>query len=363
MNAKEDRVRSLIAKEAADWFVANRAGLAAKERQSFAAWLRASPVHVEEYLAVSVIAHDLRAACKEPQDSLDELLARARTEDDTPVQSLWGRVIAPVSGLSSRGWLTAAVAMAALAVLSFGLSSLWNVRPAAPVSAPEGVTALHFETRHGEQQTHRLADNSVLHLNTDSAITIRFGKSERLVTLTSGQADFEVAHDPERAFRVFAGSAEVIAIGTKFDVRLEHESTVVTVVEGRVAVGPSPLLEKRGTSSSQHLLPRFVQVGADQQIRVAEGEWPATPATVDAQRATAWVRRQIVFDEEPLERVVAEFNRYAPKPIEIVTPALRKLQISGVFATDDTEAFIAFLRSLKGVRVEETATRIRVSQD
>jgi ferric-dicitrate binding protein FerR (iron transport regulator) len=38
------------------------------------------------------------------------------------------------------------------------------------------------------------------------------------------------------------------------------------------------------------------------------------------------------------------------------------LQISGAFATDDTDAFIAFLRTLKGVRVEVTATRIRVSQ-
>jgi transmembrane sensor len=59
-------------------------------------------------------------------------------------------------------------------------------------------------------------------------------------------------------------------------------------------------------------------------------------------------------------RVAAEYNRYSAKPIEIATPALRGLEISGVFATDDTEAFIAFLRSLKGVRVEVTETRIRV---
>ena len=94
---------------------------------------------------------------------------------------------------------------------------------------------------------------------------------------------------------------------------------------------------------------------------MAEGEWPATPVAVDAQRTTAWLHRQIVFDHEPLERVAAEYNRYTSKPIEIATPALRNLQISGVFATDDPEAFIAFLRSLKGVRVEVTATRIRVS--
>ena len=136
---------------------------------------------------------------------------------------------------------------------------------------------------------------------------------------------------------------------------------MVTVVEGRVAVGPSPMLEKLGANSSRNHPARFVQLSADQQIRVSEGEWPATPVAVDAQSTTAWLRREIVFDHEPLERVAAEYNRYTSKPIEIATPALRNLLISGVFATDDPEAFIAFLRSLKGVRVEVTATRIRVS--
>jgi transmembrane sensor len=106
-----------------------------------------------------------------------------------------------------------------------------------------------------------------------------------------------------------------------------------------------------------------MQLGADEQITVTDGQWPATPVPVDAQRATAWLHRQMMFDREPLERVASEFNRYAPKPIEITTPALRSLEISGVFAIDDNEAFIAFMRSLDGVHVEVTETRIRVSQD
>jgi transmembrane sensor len=234
------------------------------------------------------------------------------------------------------------------------------------ISAPEAITALHFETGHGEQLTRRLADGSVLHLNTDSAVTVRYGKNERLVTLTSGQAEFAVAHEPNRAFRVFAGSAEVIDLGTAFDVRLEHDSTavmvvtVVTVVEGRVAVGPSAMLEKLGTNSSQNHAPRFIELRADQQISMTEGAWPAIPVEVDAQSATAWLRREIVFDHEPLQRVAAEYNRYTAKPIELATPALRNLHITGVFATDDPDAFVAFLRSLKDVRVEVTESRIRV---
>jgi hypothetical protein len=96
----------------------------------------------------------------------------------------------------------------------------------------------------------------------------------------------------------------------------------------------------------------------------ANGIWPPAKAVaVDAERATAWLHRQIAFEHEPLEKVAAEFNRYAPKPIEIVTPGLQRLEISGVFTTDDPAAFIAFLRSMEGVQVEETATRFRVSRD
>jgi transmembrane sensor len=244
-------------------------------------------------------------------------------------------------------------------LLSIGLFLTWNGGPNRHSAASDGMTALHFETRHGEQLTRRLADDSVLHLNTDSAITIRYGKHERVAVLTSGEANFEVAHDPKRTFRVLAGSVEVSDLGTTFDVRLARDSTVVTVVEGEVAVRPStvgPRLEG----------PRMadVQLGANQQLIIANGVWPPAKAVaVDAQRATAWLRRQIAFDHEPLEKVAAEYNRYASKPIEIVTPGLQKLEISGVFATDDPAEFIAFLRSMEGVQVEETATRFRVSRD
>jgi transmembrane sensor len=359
MISKEEQVRAAIAEQAVDWLVANDEGLDARESAALAAWLKASPIHVEEFLRASAIARDLREARSDPEYSLESVLARARADDDSPVRSRWPYAVAEVTGIFSRRWLATAATVAALAVLSFGLISLWRVRPVGPALVA-GTPTLHFETRHGEQLSRRLPDNSVLHLNTDSAVTIRFGDTERLVMLTSGQAEFEVTHDPVRAFRVLTGSAEVIAIGTQFDVRLKEDSTVVTVIEGRVAVGPAPMLGKGGSTPSN--APRYVQVAADQQIRVTAAEWPASPTAVDAQHTTAWLHREIVFDHEPLERVAAEFNRYAPKPIEITTAALRKLQVSGAFATDDTDALIAFLRTIKGVRVEVTATRILISQ-
>ena len=90
------------------------------------------------------------------------------------------------------------------------------------------------------------------------------------------------------------------------------------------------------------------------------GAWPPAVQATDARSETAWLHRQIAFDHEPLGRVAAEFNRYATKPVEIVTPELRELKVSGVFSTDDPDEFLAFLKSLDRVRVDITPTQIRV---
>jgi transmembrane sensor len=356
MNSNDEQIRAAISEQAGEWFVANDDGpMDARDSAALAAWFRASPVHIEEFLGVSAVARDLKEVRNDPEYSLEAILARASAEDGRPTRRLWPRVIEAARETPSGRWFPAAAAMAMILVLGLGLLFTWNLRLTDRLAGPPGVATLQFATGHGEQLTQRLADDSVMHLNIDSAVSIHYSKSERLVTLSAGQAEFEVAHEANRTFRVHTGSADVIDIGTQFDVRLDQGATVVTVVEGRVAVAP-PL---SGLTHS----PRSIELTANQQIRVVEGEQPGAPVAVDAERTTAWLHRQIAFHHEPLERVAAEYNRYTSKPIEIATPALRTLQISGVFATDDTDAFIAFLRSLKGVRVEVTETRILVSGD
>jgi transmembrane sensor len=355
MSASEERVRDLITQQAADWFVANRAELSQQQRDAFSAWLRASPLHVEEYLGVAVTARDLKEACDLPDNSIDAVVARARADDTSLIRPIWPRVLAPFGELLSFDWQKAAVSVAALGAVGFGFVALWHFGLSRGVSFADQLVTQQFSTLHGELQTIRLTDNSVLHLNTDSAVTVRYSHTERSVTLTAGEADFEVVHEPARPFRVFAGAAEVTDVGTVFDVRLRNDAAVVTVLQGRVAVS--------NTSPNRSRPSQIVELGAGEQISVADQSLPTAPISVDAERTTAWLHRQIMFEREPLERVATEFNRYSPKPIEIATTALKGLQISGVFATDDTEAFIAFLRSLKGVHVEVTATSIRVSQD
>jgi len=341
MTVLDEDVRALIARQAADWFLAHRDGsLGAGERQAFDEWLLASPVHVEEYLGVALIAQALPTAADDPENPLDAILERAGTVDEADVRMLRANIPEPHAIPERRPvWNRWQFAVAAVLAVVIGGFLWWNADHPAPQ---------RYATGHGEQKTWRLADNSVLRLNTDTAVTVRYRLAERLIEIDRGQAFFEVAHEPTRRFRVVAGAMNIAAVGTQFDVYRDRVSTVVTVVEGQVTV------------ASDSAPRRELHVNAGGQVRVIAGTLPDHATPVDAQRSTAWLRRQIAFDQEPLAAVAAEFNRYGAVPIEIETPSLNTLVISGVFAADDTETFLAFLRTLDDVTVETTSTRIRV---
>jgi len=341
MKTDEEKVKEIIAGQAGEWVAAHQAGsLDAAERRAFYAWLTASPVHVEEYLGVALVSRRLPIAAADPDMPLAAILERVRGEADsvasmgTPPQSL--RVRARVL---PRRWLWAAVPAALVAV---GVALVWW--------RADHVTAERYATRHGEMRSWRLSDNSTLRLNTDTSVTARFSHSERLIEIDRGQALFEVAHETIRPFRVVAGDASALAVGTTFSVYREAGSSLVTVVQGRVIVSTIVAGSKSVTA----------RMG--EQVRVRDGEPPGPANPADVQRSTAWLHRQIMFEREPLVLVAAEFNRYSALPIDIETPALGTLPITGIFSVDDTETFLDFLRTFQGVSIQATSTRIRVFQ-
>jgi transmembrane sensor len=248
-----------------------------------------------------------------------------------------------------RIWMFATSAAAFVLVLV--ASALWWLRGSDLLTLPET-----YQAAHGEQTATQLPDGSELRLNTDSAVSVRYTRRERVIEISRGQAHFTVAHDDHRRFRVAAGAAQVLAVGTQFDVYRKAGATIVTVAEGSVAVlaGKPPAPAVAG-------LPRdATRVEAGYQVHVDSGGVSAQPVPVDVQQALAWLQQQIAFERRPLGEVADEFNRYGSIPIEIDDPALRALPISGVFEAHDIDSFLAFLRTLDGVRVERTPARIRV---
>ena len=212
------------------------------------------------------------------------------------------------------------------------------------LSAPIYATAL------GERRSIEFADGSTVELNSRSKIRVKYSKQERDVELIEGQALFHVAHDTSRPFIVAVGATRIRAVGTQFDVYKKSSATVVTVVEGRVAVAPRLAPE----SGSSFLL------AAGEQLTVTSESAQKT-ASPNISGATAWTHAEIVFDAATLSDVAEEFNRYNKRQLIIEDPDLLSFHISGTFSSVDPESLIRFLRQRPGVQVTETGRQIRVS--
>jgi transmembrane sensor len=76
---------------------------------------------------------------------------------------------------------------------------------------------------------------------------------------------------------------------------------------------------------------------------------------VEPAQIAPWRYRRLIFDAQPLSEVAAAFNRFNHPPIRIEGEALRDLRISGVFAANDPESLLDYLRTLNGVTVEVEA--------
>ena len=357
MTPSTEQIRTAIAQQAADWFIANQAGFGDDERREFVAWLRLSQLHVEEYLGIATLERHLPLAFSNPHLDIDALVAAALgdgADGVVPFNPAAKRVVRPSRAvrLHRLGALVASVAVAAAVVLGVGV--LWTER-SNWLGAP-----LTYRTQHGERRSWSLPDASALTLNADSEVRIRFSFAGRRTQIVQGRALFQVAHERTRAFEVTAGRASVVAVGTRFEVNLLDGGAVVTVTEGHVLVTATGFAAANATEPSE---PRVVRLGQGERVRVdADGGLPPRVEAVDMLAASAWLRGQIVFDERPLAEVADEFNRYAPVPFQILDPALRRLPISGVFGDHDADSFEQFLKSLEGVSVDHSVVRVQVTR-
>jgi transmembrane sensor len=196
-----------------------------------------------------------------------------------------------------------------------------------------GLTLRHYwptalTTTVGEQRTLTLEDGTRIELNTNSHLTVSFDRHTRTVNLTSGEAYFQVAHE-QRPFIVIAGERKILALGTSFTVRRDEaadDPLTVTLIEGRVAVEAvetnSALSEVASTEA------RVLRPG--ERLRIRKHLAP-TLDSPSIDKATGWMRGQLIFDHTPLREALAEFNRYSALKIRVASDKTGAIPVGGIF--------------------------------
>ena len=351
------RTRQLIAAEAVDWFLQLQERTAAEpEHGGFSEWLLRSPAHVEEYLRVSC-AWSLVNVEAEGDLEAAALVAAAKAHHETnnvvALPSRFGRRLPPAgseSGRVSSGRRWRAAALVASLVLGV---TLW-------VTYLSWQSTMTFQTVVGEQSGFTLQDGSIVFLNTNSKVRVRWLPAERHIELVRGEARFKVAKDASRPFTVATTAATVRALGTVFNVRAEPLGTQVAVLEGHVEVTVAPTREPVfSTPAVAKEDSTAVQPPAIERVRLAAGERAAvtshgiqtnTGPTIEA--VMAWTERRLVARDQPLDAVIHEFNRYRTHPLTLEDPGLASLRISGVFDLSDPQTLIAYLGTYEAVQVD-----------
>lgn len=335
-----------VTEQASAWWIALNAGTATPEdHRAFCEWAARSPERIEAFLETARLTKVLKSTHLRWPDTPVETLARQAHDAGAGVFHLHDAatssrtVPADVKRQESfkRSFSRPVLALAATIVLAIA-SGLW-------ILLSQGH---RYQTAVGEQRSVALDDGSVVTLNTATLIDVEFRNDRRLIRLLKGEALFQVARDPSRPFDVIADTATVRAVGTQFNIELKPRNTVITVVEGKVALSRQAQTTYLSAGEQISVEPAIV--------KVAEVVRPADPTA-----ATAWTQRRLVFDHRPIGEVAEEFNRYNRTQIEISGAGLRAEQMTGVFKANDPQSFLDFVSRLPGVAIRRDEDRIVVS--
>jgi ferric-dicitrate binding protein FerR (iron transport regulator) len=208
-------------------------------------------------------------------------------------------------------WITRVAAIMLLPVLYFLFNVISENKMEINKYSNQIVDSLEIVAPIGSRTVVLLSDGSKVHLNYGSKLKYpqTFIGNTRGIDL-SGEAYFEVAHDPDKPFVVKTGKLNVIALGTVFNVLAYGDNNVVetTLVEGKVQL--ERVLSDGNAKSLGCMLPNQHANYNTQTGKVTNSE-----GKVD--KYIAWKDGKQVFENEPITNVAKKLNRMFNVEIEV----------------------------------------------
>jgi transmembrane sensor len=315
MNQASSAHRETLQQQAVAWHARLTSGAVDDSVLSeFDRWRRQGPEHQQAYRDVEALWQQLPMPLLADRQRRRALVAKQR------------RAV-----LARRGLSVAAAASLLLAVMA-GFYPDYLQHPLAD-----------YRTRIGEQTSITLADGSIAHLNTDTAIDVSINGNERRIELLRGEAEFDVAHDADKPFRVATGATTTEALGTRFIVRYDGKAGAVTLLQGRV---------RSSRPSAQGAQTESTTLQAGQQLAFTADRL-GTPQTAELSNADAWRRGRLLMNFVPLKQVIAEINRYRRSQIRLLDDKLAEREVNIAVDIKQTDAWLKALQQTLSIKVIE----------
>ena len=330
------RERRRIADEAAEWVMllenADNDDTGSHEdrielERRFTQWVRQSTLHLKEFM-------ELHEAYCELNDVDIRDLVDVRALAQLPAAEV-------VNLFDELGTKQTAVCCGAGDSIRRRRAVAWGIAATVACAVVGGAyvwispSSILYTTVVGEQHSSKLEDGSLVILNTDSKVKVRYTSSHRDLQLLQGEALFDVGGDARRPFVVEAGDVAVTALGTRFNVYRHDLITDISVAQGAVRISAGARASAR--------------VNAGEQARV-DGGRITIRGNANIAAALAWRERKLIFEDRPLPEVVKELNRYNRGKVVLVGNAGEGKRVSATFENDDPQSLVDFLKSEWGLR-------------
>ncbi|WP_334034795.1 FecR domain-containing protein [Burkholderia cepacia] len=295
-----------VARRAVEWWVDRQAGRTGEAFDAaLARWRAEDPAHDAAWRHIETMQHRLGGLTA----GLDPQAAHAA-------------LLSPRAGRRRA-------AVKALAVLLFAGGAAWMAEPARRAA----IWPADLRTAVGERRTVTLADRTVVVLDTDTALDVRFDAAARRLRLLRGTIMVTSGHDdrvPARPLVVATAQGELRPLGTRFAVRQRDGATRVEVFAGAVRVQPDDAAAGARVIAAGE--------GAD-FTRDAIG----VQAPLDAY-ASAWTGGMLVASRMRLADLVAELDRYRRGSLRC-DAAVADLRVSGTYPLDDPARVLDTLKA------------------
>ena len=196
----------------------------------------------------------------------------------------------------------------------------------------------------GEKVILTLFDGTKVTLNADSKMKypVRFGEDLRDVSL-EGEAYFEVAHDDTKPFIVHAGGVTTTDLGTKFNIKAfpGEKNVTVSLENGKVTV--------RADISENNKDTHEILLAPTQQFVFNKENETSTVETFDPQKASGWKDNILIFDNEPLSKVLITLERSFSVKFEIADQSLASRAIKANFKNESFWTVVKVLEKATGL--------------
>jgi ferric-dicitrate binding protein FerR (iron transport regulator) len=243
-------------------------------------------------------------------------------------------------------WLWLAAGVAASVLVFFLIAGNVNKQPVKPVSARNTIS-----TRPGSKSKIELPDGTQVWLNADSKLTYdqNFSGSTREVNLT-GEAFFDVAHATslktgERLpFIIHTDAVDIKVLGTAFNVRSypAEKTTETALIRGSVEVTLHRSPDKKIVLKPDEKLivknDEATVIGAPKQQDSSTDEPVMTLSKLHPYKGdssshyeTMWVKNKLAFENETLEQMMPEIERWFNATVTIKNEELKRLHFTGDF--------------------------------